>query len=167
MRKMTEENMRAAFAGESQAHMRYLIFAEEAKERGFENVARLFNAIAFAEQVHAKNHLRALGGIESTSENLATAIAGETFEVDEMYPAYIEVAKLQGERLAENSATNALEAEKIHAALYQRAKQAVDAGEDADVGTIFVCEVCGYTVEGKAPERCPLCGAIKDKFRSF
>ncbi|MCS7254776.1 MAG: rubrerythrin family protein [Armatimonadota bacterium] len=167
MRRMTEENMRSAFAGESQAHMRYLIFAEEARKQGFESVARLFTAIAFAEQVHATNHLRTLGGIGSTSENLAAAIAGETFEVEEMYPAYIEVAKLQGENSAEKSASNALEAERIHAALYHRAKQAVDAGKDADVSTIFVCEVCGYTVEGEAPQRCPLCGAPKDRFRSF
>ncbi len=167
MHRMTEENMKAAFAGESQAHMRYLIFAEEAKERGFENVARLFTAIAFAEQVHAKNHLSTLGGIGSTSENLAAAISGETFEVEEMYPAYIEVAKLQGEKSAERSANNALEAERIHAALYQRAKQAVDAGKDTDVGTIFVCEVCGYTLEGEAPERCPLCGAPRERFRPF
>lgn len=167
MRKMTEENMRAAFAGESQAHMRYLIFAEEAKKQGFENVARLFTAIAFAEQVHAANHLQTLGGIGNTSENLATAIAGENFEVEEMYPAYIEVAKLQEESAAERSAGRAMQAEKIHAALYQRAKQAVDAGKDADVGAIFVCEVCGYTVEGEVPDRCPLCSAPKEQFRKF
>jgi rubrerythrin len=104
MRKMTEENLKAAFAGESQAHTRYLIFAEEAKRHGFENVARLFTAIAFAELVHATNHLRALGGIGKTGENLAKAIEGETFEVDEMYPAYVEVAKLQNEKVAERSA---------------------------------------------------------------
>ncbi|HID06671.1 MAG TPA: rubrerythrin family protein [Armatimonadetes bacterium] len=167
MRKMTEENLRTAFAGESQAHMKYLAFADQAREQGLNNVARLFTAIAFAEQVHATNHLRVLGGLGDTTANLAAAIEGETFEVEEMYPAYIEVAKLQGESAAERSASHAMEAEKIHASMYQRAKQAVDAGKDADVADIYVCEVCGYTVEGEAPERCPLCGAPKERFRKF
>lgn len=167
MRKMTEDNLRAAFAGESQAHMKYLAFAERAREQGLNNVARLFTAIAFAEQVHATNHLRVLEGLGDTSANLAAAIEGETFEVEEMYPAYIEVAKLQGEAAAERSASRAMEAEKVHAAMYQRAKQAVDAGKDADVADVYVCEVCGYTVEGEAPERCPLCGAPKERFRKF
>jgi len=167
VRRMTEENLKAAFAGESQAHTRYLIYAEEAKRHGLENVARLFTAIAYAELVHATNHLRALGGIGKTSDNLAKAIEGETFEVDEMYPAYVEVAKLQNEKAAERSATWALEAERIHAEMYRKAKEAVDAGKDVEIGDIYICEVCGYTTEGEPPDRCPICNASKERFRKF
>ncbi len=167
MRKMTKANLEAAFAGESQAHMKYLIFADEALKEGFSQVARLFRAIAFAEQVHATNHLRALGAVGQSEANLQVAIDGETFEVDEMYPAYKAVAELQEEKSAVRSTHYALEAEKVHAGMYQRAKQAVEAGNDAKVGDIYVCEVCGYTVEGEVPARCPICGAPKEKFRKF
>jgi rubrerythrin len=167
MRKMTEENLKAAFAGESQAHMRYLIFAEAAEKEGKENIARLFRAIAYAEQVHAANHLRELGGIKATPENLGAAIGGETFEVEEMYPAYNEVAKLQGEAGAERSTHYALEAEKIHAEMYKKAKDAAAAGKDLELGTVYICPVCGYTVEGTPPEYCPVCSAPREKFKSF
>jgi len=167
MRNMTEGNLKGAFAGESQAHMRYLAFADKAEKEGFPNIARLFRAVSFAEQVHATGHLRTLGGIAGTVENLAEAIGGENFEVDEMYPAYIAVAELQGEKPAVRSMNFALAAEKIHAAMYVQAKQAVESNQDMAVGTIYICEVCGYTVEGDAPDRCPLCNAPKDKFRAF
>lgn len=167
MRQMTEQNLRAAFAGESQAHMRYQIFAEKAEEEGRPNVARLFRAISFAERVHATNHFKTLGDLGDSNANLQMAIDGETFEVDEMYPAYDAVAKLQKEKGAESSIHFALEAEKIHAAMYQTAKQAVATGQDVDLGTVQICEVCGYTTEGDAPDVCPICGAPKGKFRSF
>lgn len=167
MRKITQQNLQSAFAGESQAHMRYLIFAEVAEEEGKHNVARLFRAIAYAEQVHARNHLRELNGIGRTLENLDTAIAGETFEVEEMYPAYNEVAKLQGEKGAEKSTHYALEAERIHAQLYKKAKQAVEADKDMELEGIYICPVCGYTVEGDAPGVCPICGVKGDEFKVF
>ena len=167
MRKMTKANLESAFAGESQAHMKYLIFAEQAEKEKFPNVARLFRAIAFAEQVHATNHLKVLGGIGQTAENLATAIGGETYEVEEMYPAFRAVAELQEEKNAVRSTTWALEAEKVHAGMYEKARQAVLSGQDADIGDIYICELCGWTVEGEAPERCPICGATRDKFRKF
>jgi rubrerythrin len=167
MKQMTEQNLRAAFAGESQAHMRYQIFAEKAEEEGRPNVARLFRAISFAERVHATNHFKALGDLGDAAANLQMAIDGETFEVDEMYPAYDAVAKLQKEKGAESSIRFALEAEKIHAAMYQTAKGAVAAGQDLDLGTVRICEVCGYTTEGDAPDTCPICGAPQGKFRSF
>lgn len=167
MRKMTEDNLKAAFAGESQAHMRYLAFADKAEKEGFANVARLFRAISFAEQAHATNHLRTLGGIGSTVENLGEAIGGETYEVEEMYPSFIAVAEQQAEKSALRSMNYALEAEKIHAAMYQQARQAVQAGQDVALGTIYICEVCGYTVEGQVPDRCPICNAPKEKFRAF
>jgi len=167
MRKMTEDNLKAAFAGESQAHMRYLAFADKAEKEGFPNVARLFRAISFAEQAHATSHLRTLGGIGSTVENLGEAIGGETYEVEEMYPSFLAVAELQGEKSAQRSMNYALEAEKIHAAMYQQARQAVQAGQDVALGTVYICEVCGYTVEGQVPDRCPICNAPKEKFRAF
>lgn len=177
---MTETNLRSAYAGESQAHMRYTLYARRAKQEGYPNVARLFTAVAYAERVHASNHYRnifskggavtvsaAVFGSRSTSEDLQAGIDGETFEIEEMYPAYKEVARFQGERSAEISFSWALEAEKIHVSLYQKAKQAVDRGEDVELGTIQICQVCGYTVEGEAPDKCPICNARKDKFKSF
>jgi len=167
MRKMTEENLKAAFAGESQAHMKYLAFSARAEREGFANVARLFKAISHAEQIHATSHLRTLRSIGKTSANLETAIEGETFEVDEMYPAYLSVAELQKEKGAQVSMNYALEAEKTHAGLYTEAKETVDAGEDMEVGDIFICGVCGYTVTEEAPDVCPVCQAAKDKFIKF
>ena len=167
MKKMTEGNLQAAFAGESQAHTRYLIFAEKAEKEGDANVARLFRAIAFAEQVHATNHFKNLDGIGGTAENLQVAIDGETYEVEEMYPAYRAVAELQGEKGAVRSTTWALEAEKVHSELYSQAKASVPEGEDADIGEIYICEVCGWTGTGEKPDKCPLCGAKGDRIRTF
>lgn len=167
MRKMTEADLLAAFAGESQAHMKYLIFAERARKEGFPNVARLFEAIAFAERVHATNHLRELEQVHGSGPNLQAAIDGETYEVDEMYPAFEAVAELQGEQGALRSIRYALEAEKIHAALFAQAKQAVDSGQDQALGTVQICDVCGHTVIGEAPARCPVCNAPAGRFRAF
>lgn len=167
MRKMTEENLKSAFAGESQAHMRYLIFAKKAEEEGFPNIARLFRAIAYAEQVHAANHYNVLGMIRNTTENLQVAINGETYEVNEMYPSFNIVAKLQEEKGAERTTNWALQAEKVHAGIYQKAKQAVESDKDIKIEAIYICDSCGYTVEGEAPARCPVCGAPKEKFRKF
>ena len=167
MKEMTRNNLQNAFAGESQAHMKYLIFAEVAENEGFKNVARIFRAAAYAEQIHATNHLKTLGQVGKTEENLNKAIEGETFEVNEMYPSYIAVAENQGESAAKTSFKRAMEAEKIHAELYKKALDAVKQGKDATIGKIFVCSVCGYTIEGEAPDKCPICGAPKDKFKEF
>lgn len=167
MKKMTENNLKDAFAGESQAHMKYLAFAWQAKEDGFPNVARLFEAISYAEQIHATTHLKTLGQIGNTNANLGTAIAGENFEVDSMYPAYDDVAKLEDEKLARVSIRYALEAEKTHAVLYGKAREAVAAQKDFAMGDMQICSVCGYTVEGAAPDKCPVCAATRDKFRKF
>jgi rubrerythrin len=167
MRKMTEDNLKSAFAGESQAHMRYLIFATKAEEEGFQNVARLFRAISYAEQVHATNHYEVLRMIRGSVDNLQVAIDGETYEVNEMYPAYNVVAKLQEEQGAQTTTDWALQAEKVHAGMYQKAKQAVESEKDIKLGPIYICENCGYTVEGEAPSRCPICGVSKEKFRKF
>jgi len=167
MHEMTKANLEAAFAGESQAHMRYLAFADAAEKEGKANTARLFRAIAYAEQVHATNHLRELGGISDSAANLQEAINGETFEVEEMYPAYDAVAKLQGENGATRSIHYAIEAEKIHADMYKSAKAKANAGKDTEIGNVYICPVCGYTAEGEAPDKCPVCGAPREKFVEF
>ena len=167
MKKMSERFLKEAFAGESQAHMKYILYAKKAEEEGYKNVARLFRAIAFAEEIHAFHHFRILGQLGSTAENLQDAINGENYEVEEMYPSFEAVAKEQKEENAEKSFRWALEAEKVHSELYSKAKEAVEAGKDYEVGDIYVCPYCGWTVVGDAPERCPLCGATKDKFAKF
>lgn len=167
MRKMTEADLKAAFAGESQAHMKYLNFAERAEKEKRPNVARLFHATAYAERVHASNHLRALEGIAGTAVNLGEAIAGETYEVEEMYPSFAAVAALQEEKKALRSMNWALEAEKTHAALYDAARRVVEGGQDIATADIFVCGTCGFTLEGAAPDVCPVCGAKREFFRKF
>lgn len=167
MRKMTEDNLGASLAGESQAHIKYAAFSEKAGREGKPNVARLFAAASYAEQVHATAHLRTLKGIGSTSDNLAAAINGEGFEIAEMYPAYIAVAEEQEEKAAKNSFFRALEAEKVHKELYTKAKEAVDAGSDAEIPTILVCSICGFTMEGDEADSCPLCGASGEQLKKF
>ena len=167
MRSMTEENAKAAFAGESQAHMKYLNFAAKAEEEGKGNVARLFRAASYSEEVHASNHLQVLSGISTTAENLAEAAGGEKFEIDEMYPAYIAVADLQEEKAAKQSFHYAIEAEKAHLAMYRKAHEVVVSGGDAPIGELWVCNKCGYTMEGDPPDRCPVCGNPKANFVKF
>ena len=167
MKKMTEKVLGEAFAGESQAHMKYLAFAEVAEREGFKNVGRLFKAIAYAEQVHAINHGRNLGYIGKTEENLQKAIDGEVYEVEEMYPSFDAIANLQNEEGAHRSIHYALEAEKIHANLYREAKEKVKEGKDMEIGEIYICPVCGYTHIGKPPENCPVCRVSSEKFKKF
>ena len=167
MRKMTQANLEAAFAGESQAHMKYAIFADKAEKEGYPEVARLFQAISYAERVHATNHLRELGGIGDTAANLAAAMGGENYENTEMYPAFDAVARLQEEKGAIRSIHYALEAEKIHEVMYGEAKESVAAGKDIESAPVFVCPVCGHTAIGEAPDKCPVCGLPKDKYREF
>ncbi len=167
MKKMTEKSLGEAFAGESMAHMKYLIFAEQAEKEGKNGIARLFRAIAYAEYVHAKNHARNLGYIGSTVENIQAGIDGETFEIEEMYPAYMAIAKLQDEKGAQQSIWYAEEAEKIHAEMYSQAKEKAEEGEDFQADEVYVCPVCGYTHIGKPPERCPVCKVPSEKFERF
>ena len=167
MRKMTKANLEAAFAGESQACMKYTVFADKAERQGYPEVARLFRAIAYAERVHATNHLRQLGGIGDTVANLAGAIEGENHENVEMYPAFDAVAKLQDEKGAVRSIHYALEAEKIHEVMYGDAKESVEAGKDIESAPVYVCPVCGHTAIGEAPDKCPVCGLPKKKYHEF
>lgn len=167
MNETTVKNLKEAFAGESQAHMRYKIFAKKAREEGLGNIARLFEAVSFAEQVHATNHFTVLDGIAGTSANLQEAVNGENYEVNEMYPSFLGVAKSDKAKEAIQTMHWALEAEKIHAQMYQSAKQSADAKKDIVLGALQICSQCGYTTEGEAPDKCPVCGAVKEAFREF
>ncbi|MGD8503309.1 MAG: rubrerythrin family protein [Syntrophobacterales bacterium] len=157
----TEQNLRDAFAGESQANRKYLAFAEKADKEGYPQVAKLFRAAGAAETVHAHAHLRALGEIGNTAENLKVAVAGETHEFKSMYPEMIDVAKEEGNKKAERSFVFANEVEKVHADLYQQALDNLDSLEEADY---YVCSVCGMTVENEPPDTCPVCGAKASAF---
>ncbi|MBN1422471.1 MAG: rubrerythrin family protein [Planctomycetes bacterium] len=161
----SRENLKAAFAGESQANRKYLAYARKAEEDGFPNVAKLFRAAADAETVHALRHWRTLGMIRSTAENLEDAVAGESHEVEDMYPGFIQQAQQDAANSAEISFSGALAAEKVHRDLYGKALEAVRAGKDIGPATYFTCEVCGYThTGGEAPGKCPVCGAPASKF---
>jgi rubrerythrin len=159
----SEQNLLAAFAGESQANRKYLAFAKQAEKEGYKKVAKLFRAAAEAETVHAHAHLGVLGGVRSTAENLKEAIAGETHEFKKMYPEMIDVAKAEGNKNAERSFSYANAVEKVHAGLYQKALDSLGKGKEEDV-TYWVCYVCGYTCENEPPEKCPVCGAAKKIF---
>ncbi|MFX1343715.1 MAG: rubrerythrin family protein [Promethearchaeota archaeon] len=163
----SEEDLSAAFAGESQANRKYLAFAEKADKEGFPQVAKLFRAAAAAETIHAHNHLRVLGGIKSTKENIQAAVEGEHYEFTKMYPEFIEDAKAEGNKNAERTFNYANEVEKIHHKLYENALEAVENGKDMEKQDIYICPVCGYAHEGKPPEKCPVCGAAKKMFKKI
>ncbi len=161
----SEQFLKEAFAGESQANRRYLAFAVKADQEGHPQVARLFRAAAEAETVHAHNHLRALNGIKGTKENLQEAIAGETHEFKKMYPEMIEAAKAEANKAAERSFNYANEVEKLHAQLYQNLLNSL--GSSKENYSYFVCPVCGNTVEKEAPETCPICGTPGSRFKKI
>ncbi len=158
------DNLAEAFAGESQANRKYLAFAKKAEEDGLAQVAKLFRAAAEAETIHAHAHLRVMGGIKTTSENLEEAIEGEGFEFKEMYPKMLAEAQAEGNKPAEFSFKNALAVEEIHYGLYSKALEAVKGGADLPATSIYVCPVCGNTVEGGAPDTCPICNVPGSKF---
>ena len=150
----SEQNLKEAFAGESQANRKYLAFAKQADKEGYPKTANLFRAAAEAETVHAHAHLRTLGGINGTTDNLKEAISGETHEFKNMYPAMIKDAVEEGNKGAERTFSYANEVEKVHAKLYQDALDNLDNQEEVDY---YVCSVCGYTCEGQPPDTCPVC----------
>lgn len=156
----TLDNLKDAFAGESQANRKYLAFAKKADQDKFPGVAKLFRAAAHAETVHAHAHLRAMGGIKDTLANLEDAVSGETFEFTKMYPPYVEEAKKEGHAAAERSFAYAMTVEKTHADLYDAALAAVKGGKDIAAQTFYVCPVCGHTVADSHPDKCPVCGAL-------
>lgn len=160
----TADNLKAAFAGESQANRKYLAFAKKADAEGFPQTARLFRAAGEAETVHAHAHLRVMKGVGATTENLQAAIDGEGYEFREMYPEFIKAAEAEGNKPAVMSFKNAMAVEQTHHKLYSEALASLKAGKDLPGATIFVCQICGHTAVGGAPEKCPVCGATKDKF---
>jgi rubrerythrin len=160
----TKEYLADAFAGESQANRKYLAFSKQAEVDGFPQIAKLFRAAAHAETIHAHAHLRAMGGIHKTVENLAAAIEGEGFEFQQMYPPYLQQAQDEGDKLAEISFRNALAVEEVHHDLYSQALQAVKVGGDLPARKVYVCDICGNTVYDQAPERCPVCGVPRERF---
>ncbi|MCL2340857.1 MAG: rubrerythrin family protein [Proteobacteria bacterium] len=154
----TSDNLKEAFAGESQANQKYRAFAKKAEKEGFVNIAKLFRTTAEAERIHAEGHLKALDMIASTAENLQAAIDGETFEFTKMYPPMLEQAVAEGHK-AKTMFKFALDAEAVHAQLYAKALEAVKKGVDLDVSALYLCPVCGHIELGAAPEKCPICGA--------
>jgi len=160
----SEQNLREAFAGESQANRKYSVFGDKAREEGHEQVARLFRAASLAEAFHARNHLRALKEVGSTAENLRAAISGENYEHTSMYPGFIEQAQAEGAREAQVSFDWALKVERIHEGLYKRALEAIESGKDLAAASMWVCGRCGNTLEGEPPDRCPVCGAPRSMF---
>ena len=160
----TIDNLKAAFAGESQANRTYLAFAKKSDVDGRPQIAKLFRAAAEAETVHAHAHLRVMNGVGSTAENLQSAIAGESHEYKSMYPGFVEMAKQEGNQGAIRSFEFAMAVEKIHHDLYSQAADALKGEKDLAVAKIFVCPVCGNTVLNEAPEKCPICGVPGSKF---
>jgi rubrerythrin len=163
----TVKNLQDAFAGESQANRKYLAFAIKADQQGFPQVARLFRAAAEAETVHAHAHLRAMGGLKDTRENLKVAISGENHESVTMYPDFLAKAREDGNKPAETSFRFALAVERVHHDLYTKALQSLEAGSDLPDRKVYVCPVCGNTVYDQAPDACPICNAPKASFREI
>jgi len=161
----TEENLQSAFAGESQANRRYLFFADKAEKEGYPQVARLFRAAAEAETIHACNHFAAMDGVGSTRDNLMAGAIGEHYEFTRMYPPFIEQAESENNERAQRTFKYANEVERIHHKHFESAIKAFDAGQQLKDEPYFVCPVCGNTVAGEAPERCPICGAPMSKFK--
>jgi rubrerythrin len=161
------DNLKTAFAGESQANRKYLAFARKADQEGFPQIARLFRAAAAAETVHALNHFRAMDGVKGTAENLQAAIAGENYEVVSMYPPMLAEAQEEGDKKAALSFKYALAVEKIHEALYRKAAEFFGKGKDMPETEYYVCPICGYTHEGKPTERCPVCNTSAEKFEKI
>jgi len=161
----TTDNLNDAFAGESQAYQKYSAFAKKADREGFVNIAKLFKTTAEAERIHAEGHLKALDKIAATVENLQAAISGETYEYTEMYPPMEKLAVEEGHK-AKTMFRFALGAEKVHAEIYAKALEAVKKGVDLDISEFYLCPICGYIELGKAPEKCPICGALSKVFET-
>ena len=158
--KKVIDDLKAAFAGESQANRKYLAFAAKAAAENLPYAAKIFRAAAEAETIHAHSHLRLLDGIKGTAENLQEAIGGETYEFTKMYPEMIKDAQAAGDKGTERGFHLANEAEKIHAELFKKA--AANPGQAAP--KIYVCKVCGHVHEGEPPENRPICGSKKQVY---
>ncbi|MBF0447073.1 MAG: rubrerythrin family protein [Magnetococcales bacterium] len=167
MSNKTKQNLKDAFAGESQANRKYLAFASKAEKEGFGQVAKLFRAVAEAETIHAHSHFNVLGGVKSTQENLEAAMEGEDYEFKKMYPEFIKTAEKEGNDKAIRSMKLAMEVEKVHFDLFKQAMAAVQSGTDLESLEIYVCPYCGHTEIGVAPEQCPVCNAKGEKYQAI
>jgi rubrerythrin len=163
----SNEDLKTAFAGESQANRKYLAFAKKADEEGLPGIARLFRAAAAAETVHALNHFRASDGVQTTAENVQAAIGGENYEVTSMYPPMLRDAEAEGDKRAARSFHLALEVEKVHESLYRQAAAALIQGKDMPAKEYYVCPVCGYTHEGPLEGKCSVCGSLASRFEKI
>ncbi|MDD3486997.1 MAG: rubrerythrin family protein [Candidatus Moranbacteria bacterium] len=160
----TEDNLRAAFAGESQANRKYLAYAQKAEDENKPEIAKIFRVAAEAETIHAHNHFRVLGGVKTTEENLADAIAGETYEAEEMYPEFLAEAESQNDQAAQTTFRNAKHVEAIHERMFKEALEKNASGEKLEDVEYHICPVCGFPAGNQAPERCPVCGAPGERF---
>jgi len=160
----TQENLKAAFAGESQANRRYLAFAKVAEAEGKTNLAKLFRVVAEGETVHALKHLNNTGEVKDSIENVKAAIAGETYETETMYPGFIAEAEAEGNGAAKIGFMGANGVEKTHKAAFEKALEAIEAGNDITEVQYHICSVCGELFEGEEPDNCPICKAPKEKF---
>ncbi len=161
----TEKNLQEAFAGESQANRRYLFFADKADKEGYSQIARLFRTAAEAETVHARNHFNAIDGVGSTRANLPASATGEHYEFTRMYPPFIEQAEVENNKKAQRSFEYANAVEQIHHGYFEKALKALEAGQQLKDEPYFICPVCGNTVAGEAPEKCPICGTPASRFK--
>jgi rubrerythrin len=174
----TLANLQTAYVGESNTRAKYTSFAVKASEEGFQDVASLFRAAARAEQIHAENHARVIRkfGVDpqctiheitvgSIAENLAAAIAGEEYERDVMYPAFVAEAQSAKQPAAERTFNWALEAQREHARLYRAALDKLDTGKPQV--TYYVCLVCGYTTADGDFARCQICSNPREKFETI
>jgi rubrerythrin len=161
----TENNLMEAFSGESKANRRYLFYAEKAEKEGYPGVARLFRAAAEAETVHARNHFNAMDAIGSTKDNLVAASMGEHMEFTGMYPLFIEIANEERNERAGRTFDLANKVEKIHYGYFEAALKTIKEGKKPEDVTYCVCQVCGDTVMGEVPDKCPVCGAAGSRFK--
>ena len=162
----TSDDLKAAFAGESQANQKYRAFARKAEQDGMPNIARLFRTTAEAERIHAEGHLKAMDGVSSTPDNLKGAIAGETYEYTEMYPPMLQQAQTENHK-ARVMFGHAVKAEAVHAQLYKKALEAAQSGQDIKESEIYLCPVCGHVEQGSPPDKCPICGAPADRYQKI
>lgn len=158
----TGQNLKAAYTGESKALVRNRLFAEIADEEGYEQIGKLFRAVAEAESVHAKNALRMLGEIKTTEENLKIAFENEMLAKNDHYPGFIREAEAEERSNVALIFSRARDVEERHAQLY---KGALDYLVKEEVIDYYVCGICGYVAEKEAPEECPICQASRDAFK--
>jgi rubrerythrin len=163
----TVDNVKEAFAGESQANRKYQTFSDKAAEEGFKNIATLYKAASEAEAIHAKKLLKVLAAVGSSEKNLEASIAGETHEFTSMYPGFIKIAEAENKSDAVLAFTFAMKAEQVHASLYKKALDAVKSGNDLGREKVFLCPVCGNIELGKVPDKCPICGVFGKQFREI